>query len=106
MKVNPGIWTSGLEWGWRSGATVFTNNRVLWKKTISNLDRMINHCLGVSDVCQLWTVQILLKLHKGAQEIVWMVEAHRKFPPDTQEVRNRPTSIAVRVLLGESSKGL
>lgn len=100
VKVNPGIWTSGLEWGWRSSATVFTDNRVLWKKTISNLDRTINHCLGLSDMCQLWTVQTLLKLHKGAQEIVWMVEAHTKFPPDTQKVINRPTSIAVRVLLG------
>lgn len=100
VKVNPGIWTSGLEWGWRSSATVFTNNRVLWKKTISNLDRTINHCLGLSDVRQLWTVQTLLKLPKGAQEIVWMVEAHMKFPPDTQKVRYRPTSIPVRVLLG------
>lgn len=32
--------------------------------------------------------------------------AHRKFPPNTQEPRNRPTRIAVIVLLGESSRGL
>lgn len=67
VKVNKCIWTSGLEWGWRSSATVFTKDRVLWKKTISNLDRMIDQHLGLSYVCQFWTVSTLLKLSQRPQ---------------------------------------
>lgn len=75
VKVNKCIWTSGLEWGWRSSATVFTKDRVLWKETISNLDRMTDQHLGLSYVCQLWTVPTLLKLSLWPQRYYgWRVE--------------------------------
>lgn len=48
--------------------------------------RQNDDLLGLSDVCQLWTVQTLLKLWWGGAGRKPVVEAHYKFPLDTQEI--------------------